>query len=82
MNTTSLLLISISVIGIIVSLFFGIRFLIRYKTTRKKLHLILGIVLTFIIPAILLYFAFRIYTINSTMVYGPGPIMTYGPSPV
>ena len=76
-----MIIVLLTVIGTIVSIVFGIRFLIKYKATRKKSHLILGIVLTFVVPAILLYFAFRFYP-STTMLYGPGPIMAYGPGPV
>ena len=59
-----MIIILLAVIGAIVSLVFGIKFLIKYKATRKKSHLILGIVLTFVvpaIPAILSFVAFRLY---------------------
>jgi hypothetical protein len=78
---TTLIIVLLLVIGAIVSIVFGIRFLIKYKSTRKKSHLILGIALTFVVPAILLYFAFRFY-ISTSMIYGPGAMMEYGPGPV
>ncbi len=78
---TTMIIIILAVLGAIVSLVFGIRFLIKYKATRKRSHLILGIVLTFVVPAILLFVAFRFYA-STSIVYGPGPMMEYGPGPV
>ncbi len=83
MDTAGLIIIIIATIGIIISLIFGIILLVKYKSTRKKWQLILGIILTFIIPAIIIYYAFRIYPLTG-MVYGPGPgnAIDYGPGPV
>ncbi|MAG07335.1 hypothetical protein CMI46_00790 [Candidatus Pacearchaeota archaeon] len=81
MDNTTITILIFLIIGTIVSLVFGIRFLIKYKATRKKSHLILGIVLTFVVPAILLYFAFRFSIANTSMIYGPGIGMDYGPGP-
>jgi len=83
MDTAGLIIIIIATIGIIISLIFGIILLVKYKSTRKKWQLILGIILTFIIPAIIIYYAFRIYPLTG-MVYGPGPgdTIVYGPGPI
>lgn len=83
MDTTSLIIIGALVILAIISLVFGIKFLIKYNQTRKKLHLVLGILLTFIVPAVLLFLAFNFwrYNPNSIIAYGPNPMMEYGPGP-
>jgi len=89
MDLVNLLLLLLFVAGGIVSLIFGIKFLIKYKATRKTPHLILGIVLTFVVPAIIFFIVFRGLIPNTrglipnTMIdYGPGPGMVYGPGPV
>ncbi len=82
MDTLSLITIILLAAGAIVSLFFGIKLLIKYNQTRKKLYLFLGILLTFIVPAILLFLAFNFWRMSTTMIYGPGPIVAYGPNPM
>lgn len=67
--------------GFIVSLVYGIRFLIKYNQTRKGWYLFWGIVLTFVIPALILFFVFKVYT-DISMVYGPNPMVDYGPDPM
>lgn len=57
----------------ITSLIFGIKFLIKYRVTKNKMDLILGLVLTFIIPGILIYIGTR-NLIRPMIVYGPGPM--------
>lgn len=75
-------IIALSIIAII-SLIFGILFLIKYAKKRKIIYLIVGILLTFIIPAIVIYFLFRFYIGNPLLIaYGPNPGMVYGPGPV
>jgi uncharacterized membrane protein len=71
----------ILVVLAIASLVGGIISLVKYAKTKNKLMLILGIVFTFIIPGILLYFAFRIWVMDTMIVYGPAPMMVYGPMP-
>lgn len=76
MDTTMLIIFILVILGAIVSLIFGIKFLIKYNSTRKKLYLFLGVVLTFVIPTILLFIAFRLYVrlyISTSMIYGPIP---------
>jgi hypothetical protein len=62
----------------IISFIFGIRFFIKYNQTRKKRYLFLGILLTFVVPAIIFYFI----RMSTTVVYGPAPMMAYGPAPI
>ena len=75
------IIILILVLLAIASLVGGIISLVKYAKTKNKLMLILGIVFTFIVPGILLYFAFRIWVMDTMMVYGPAPMMEYGPMP-
>lgn len=90
-NQTLMIIILLAILSII-SIALGIYFLIKYSKKRKKIDLIVGIILTFIIPGIAIYVAFKVYTgygpgtivaygPNPGMVYGPGPIVTYGPAP-
>jgi hypothetical protein len=83
MDTTSLIIIGVLVIVSIISLIFGILSLIKYSKTRKNTYLFLGILLTFIVPGILLYLAFRFYVSSTMVVYMPGPDngMVYMPGP-
>jgi len=69
------------VILAIASLIGGIISLVKFAKTKNKLMLVLGIIFTFIVPAILLYFAFKIWTLNTVIMYGPAPAVIYGPSP-
>jgi hypothetical protein len=72
----------ILIIGLVVSLFFGIRFLIKYRLTRKKSYLVWGIILTFVIPGLLVLLLIgSYYAFNPLIVYGPAPMMEYGPAP-
>ena len=84
MNDTTMLIILVAlIIGAIISLVFGIKFLIKYSKTRKNKYLYLGIIFTFVIPGILLIVAFKlwVYQGNSMILYGPLPMMEYGPGP-
>lgn len=82
MDAATLTIIIISVIIAVISLIFGIFFLIKYAKTRKNIYLIVGILLTFVIPGIIIYIIFMFYTGSSPMIeYGPNPGMLYGPGP-
>jgi len=83
MDTTLLITISILVIAAIVSIVFGILSFIKYSKTRKNIYLALGIILTFVVPGILLYLAFRFYVSSTMVVYMPGPDngIVYMPGP-
>jgi uncharacterized membrane-anchored protein len=73
MDTTSLIIIGTLVIVSIISLIFGILSFIKYSKTRKNTYLVLGIILTFVVPGILLYLAFRFYVSSTMVVYMPAP---------
>jgi len=73
----SLFLILVTGIAIILSLASlgaGIYCLIRYARTRKAALLIVGLVLTFILPGICLVAALVAFIPSTTIVYGPPPI--------
>jgi hypothetical protein len=65
------------IIGVIVlgltSLGVGIFFLVRYARTRKRTHLVIGLLLTFIILGLLCCFVFILWLPNAFVVYGPPP---------
>ena len=68
----------------IVSVVVGIRYIIKYLKTNQKKFLIIGIVFTFVVPAVILLILFGRTTINSMVAYGPAPPevhVAYGPSP-
>lgn len=65
----------------VASLVGGIVSLVKYAQTKSKLMLVLGIVLTFVVPGILLYLAFRIWVMDTMISYGPAPMIEYGPMP-
>lgn len=82
---TSLIILGVMVLVAIVSLVFGVLSFIKYSKTGKKKFLWLGILLTFIIPGILIYLAFRFYIVSTAVVYAPYPGpdngMVYMPGP-
>jgi hypothetical protein len=66
----------------IVSFVLGILFLVLFARRRKILFLILGLLLTFILPGVFLCLACLLWLPNAAVVYGPPPtIMVYGPPP-
>jgi ABC-type Fe3+ transport system permease subunit len=56
-----------------ISFFAGVVLLILFARSRKTLFLILGLLLTFILPGILLCLAVILWIPNAVMVYGPPP---------
>jgi hypothetical protein len=72
MDSGTLILLLLVVLAII-PLIFGIKLLMRYKVKRNKKDLIWGLIFTFLIPGIILFFAF---------VSRPLTMVTYGPGPV
>jgi hypothetical protein len=81
MDSNVIFMITLILVAII-SLIVGIFLLIKYYKTRNKLYLIFGVLLTFIVPPIVIYFVFRISPPTTMIDYGPGPIMAYGPGPI
>jgi len=84
MDTTSWIIIGALVLVAIVSLVFGILSFVKYGKTGKKSFLFWGILLTFIIPGILIYFALKFYVPSIMIEYMPSPDngMVYMPAPV
>ncbi|MCX6801392.1 MAG: hypothetical protein NTZ73_04335 [Candidatus Diapherotrites archaeon] len=71
----------LAVILFFASIIGGVFSLKKYLKTKKKIFLIFGIILTFVVPGIILLFVI----LPSTMVsYGPAPpntMIEYGPAP-
>ena len=59
-NMEPIIIFYILMVLVIASLIGGIISLIKYIKTKNKLMLLLGIIFTFVIPGILLYFALSI----------------------
>jgi hypothetical protein len=57
---------------ILILLVCGIFALIKYKKTKNKKYLIIGLILTFILIGVLIFIIF-IYIPSTMMAYGPGP---------
>jgi len=70
-NTLVTILIVCGILIGLVSLATGIILIVRYFRTRKISMLIIGVVLTFVVPGILLCIALAIAIPFTFMVYGP-----------
>jgi len=83
MNTTTILIIAVAVILALVSLGGGIFCIVRYAKTRKVVWLIVGLVLTFVVPGLLVCVALGVFIPSIMVVYGPPPPtnIVYGPPP-
>jgi hypothetical protein len=83
--SSSLILVAIlTILFCLASLGAGIYCLVRYARTRKMVFLILGVILTFILPGLCLCLVLGVYIPMTTIVYGPPPPPTsivYGPPP-
>lgn len=73
MSTMLILVIVIAAILSLASLGGGIYCLVRYAKTRKVVFLIVGLILTFILPGIGLCAVLGVYIPSTTIVYGPPP---------
>ena len=84
MSTMTILIIAAAIILALVSLGCGIFCIVRYARTRKVVWLIVGLVLTFIVPGELLCVALGVFIPNVMIVYGPPPPtnIVYGPPPM
>lgn len=58
---------------LIILLILGIFSLIKYKKTKNKKFLIVGLVLTLVFIGVLIFVIF-IYYPSTMMAYGPGPV--------
>jgi hypothetical protein len=74
-------IILIIAIGLVALLSFagGIFSLLQYVKKKNKMLLVLGILLTFIIPGLVICAIFTLSVPDTTVVYGPPPMMDYGP---
>ena len=84
MSTTTILIIAAAAILGLASLGGGIFCIVRYAKTRKMVWLIVGLVLTFIVPGLLFCVALGVFIPSTIIVYGPPPPTTivYGPPPI
>jgi hypothetical protein len=57
----------------------GILCLVRFAKTRRPLLLVLGLLLTFLVPGALLYLGTHFWI--TQVMPPPDPIITYGPPP-
>jgi hypothetical protein len=77
-----IIIVVLAVILSLISLAGGIFCIVRYAKTRKIAFLIIGLILTFIIPGLCLFATLVVYIPSATVVYGPPPTMiVYGPPP-
>jgi len=72
-NLTPLIVIAIAVILSLVSLAMGVFCIFRFAKTRKIAYLIVGLLLTFILPGVLLCIALVVFVPSTMVVYGPPP---------
>ena len=75
MMQSNLIVIAITIILSLVSLAIGIFCIIRYAKTRKIVFLIVGLILTFVLPGLFLFCALVVYIPNTMIVYGPPPTL-------
>ena len=82
-NFMHIIVIAVAVILSLVSLAGGIFCIVRFAKTRKIAYLIVGLILTFIIPGLCLFATLVVSIPSTTVVYGPPPtMMVYGPPPI
>lgn len=72
-NLTPIIVIVIAVILSLVSLAGGIYCIVRYGKTRKIVFLIVGLLLTFILPGLFIWAALAVFIPSTMVVYGPPP---------
>jgi len=75
-NTMPIIIVAIAVILSLISLGGGIFCIVRYVKTRKIVFLIVGLILTFILPGICLCLALVVFIPSTMVVYGPPPSIT------
>ena len=82
-NFMHIIVIAVAVILSLVSLAGGIFCIVRFAKTRKIAYLIVGLILTFIIPGLCLFATLAVSIPSTMVVYGPPPtMMVYGPPPI
>lgn len=84
MSSILVFVVILAVLFSLASLGGGVYCIVRYAKTRKVVFLIVGVILTFLLPGICLCAALGVYIPSTTIVYGPPPLPTtivYGPPP-
>ncbi len=85
MSPTLIIIIVLAIVLSLVSLGAGIFCIVRYARSRKVVFLIVGLLLTFLLPGIIMCAALGIFIPNTLIVYGPPPqvptTIVYGPPP-
>ena len=72
-NLMLIIVVAIAVILSLVSLAGGIFCIVRYVKTRKIVFLIVGLLLTFILPGLFICAALVVFIPSTMVVYGPPP---------
>lgn len=72
-NLSPIIIIAIAVILSLVSLAGGIYCIVRYGKTRKIAFLIVGLLLTLILPGLFIWAALAVFIPSTMVVYGPPP---------
>ena len=75
-NLMPIIILVIAIILSLISLAGGIFCIVRYAKTRKIAFLIVGLILTFILPGICLCLALVFFIPSTMIVYGPPPSIT------
>ncbi len=84
MSTILILVIIVAVLLSLASMGGGVYCIVRYAKTRKVVLLIVGLILTLVLPGLFLCAVLGIYIPSAMIVYGPPPPPTnivYGPPP-
>ena len=84
MFSTLVIVVILALIFSLASFGAGLYCIARYAKTRKVVFLVVGVILTFILPGICMCAVLGIYIPSTTIVYGPPPPPTsivYGPPP-
>jgi hypothetical protein len=76
MTVTHIIIIAVAIILSLVSLAGGIFCIVRYVKTKKIALLIVGLLLTFILPGICLCLVLVSFIPSPMIVYGPPPSIT------
>ena len=73
MSTSSIVIIVIAFLLALASLGCGVYCLVRYAKTRKIIFLVVGLLLTFILPGLFFCLALVLFIPGTMVVYGPPP---------
>jgi uncharacterized membrane protein YkgB len=74
MSSSSETLLLICLLGLaLIAFIAGVVLLIQFARTRKVAYLIIGLLLTFLLPGILCCLSFLLWAPHTFVVYGPPP---------